>query len=105
MSNNAKPTALQSDIDKAASSFESFLTPEEEAPENIEVEAAEEVSEAVVNEEVEIETEAEADVEMEASPAQILDALFANEGQIVTHTGWNFLDIIIYVKLILNLLS
>ena len=66
MSNNAKPTALQSDIDKAASSFESFLTPEEEAPENIEGEAAEEVSEEVVNEEVEIETEAEADVEMEA---------------------------------------
>ena len=29
----------------------------------------------------------DADVEMEASPAQILDALFANEGQIVTHTG------------------
>ena len=30
----------------------------------------------------------DADVEMEASPAQILDALFANEGQIVTHTGF-----------------
>ena len=37
----------------------------------------------------------DADVEMEASPAQILDALFANEGQIVTHTGFE--------KYILNL--
>ena len=47
----------------------------------------------------------DADVEMEASPAQILDALFANEGQIVTHTGLNFLDIIIYVKLKLHTFS
>ncbi len=30
MSNNGKPTALQTDMDKTASAFESFLTPEEE---------------------------------------------------------------------------
>jgi len=30
MSNNGKPTALQTDMDKTASAFESFLTPEED---------------------------------------------------------------------------
>ena len=29
----------------------------------------------------------DADSEMEASPLQILEALFANEGTLVTHTG------------------
>lgn len=63
MATTEKPTALQSDIDKAATSFESFLTPEEEVIENQEIEAAEEVSEEVENEEVEAETEVEVEAE------------------------------------------
>jgi hypothetical protein len=46
MTNNAKPTGLQTDIQEAEQSFESFLTPEEQ-PEN----ETEQTSEDVVNEE------------------------------------------------------
>ena len=35
MSNNGKPTALQSDTELAASAFESMLTPEEDNVENV----------------------------------------------------------------------
>ena len=46
MTNNAKPTGLQTDMQEAEQSFESFLTPEEQ-PEN----ETEQTSEDVVNEE------------------------------------------------------
>ena len=46
MTNNAKPTGLQTSIQDAEQSFESFLTPEEQ-PEN----ETEQTSEDVVNEE------------------------------------------------------
>ena len=47
MTNNAKPTGLQTDIQEAEQSFESFLTPEEQPKNEIE----EQASEDVVNEE------------------------------------------------------
>jgi hypothetical protein len=52
MTNNAKPTGLQTSIQETEQSFESFLTPEEQ-PEN----ETEQVSEDVVNEEEVIEDE------------------------------------------------
>ena len=52
MTNNAKPTGLQTDMQEAEQSFESFLTPEEQ-PEN----ETEQASEDVVNEEEVIEDE------------------------------------------------
>lgn len=45
-----KPTALQSDLDKAQNSFESFLTPEEAAIENEQDDTTEEVVETVEDE-------------------------------------------------------
>ena len=45
----------------------------------------------------------DADSEMEASPLQILEALFANEGTLVTHTGSFHLLYTIYKTLIFQL--
>ena len=67
MSNNAKPIALQSELDKTVTSFEGFLTPDEEAPEapaeeTVELETS---PEDVVETEVEAEAEVEAEIEVE----------------------------------------
>ena len=62
MSNNAKPIALQSELDKTVTSFEGFLTPNEEAPEA----PAEEAVELETSPEDVVETESEAEVEVEA---------------------------------------
>jgi hypothetical protein len=53
MSNNGKPTALQTDKEVAASMFESFLTPEEEKVEDAVTETEEVVEEEVLEEELE----------------------------------------------------
>lgn len=53
MSNNGKPTALQTDNEVAASMFESFLTPEEEKVEDAVTETEEVVEEEVLEEELE----------------------------------------------------
>ena len=53
MSNNGKPTALQTDMDKTASAFESFLTPEEDKVEET-VEEQEVVEEEYSDDEEEI---------------------------------------------------
>jgi|TARA_X000001316_G_C921631_1_gene36137 hypothetical protein len=73
MSNNGKPTALQSELETAVSSFEGFLTPEEdkvEEPVNEEtIEEVEEpleeesLAEDLIEEEVEEESEAEEEIE------------------------------------------
>ena len=67
MSNNAKPIALQSNLDKTVSSFETFLTPPEEVTEEVQAEQAETSPEDVVEteSEAEVEVEAEAEVEVE----------------------------------------
>jgi DNA repair exonuclease SbcCD ATPase subunit len=67
MSNNAKPIALQSSLDKTVSSFETFLTPPEEVTEEVQAEQAETSPEDVVEteSEAEVEVEAEAEVEVE----------------------------------------
>ena len=64
MTNNAKPTGLQTDMQEAEQSFESFLTPEEQ-PEN-EIEQASEdvvVEEEVIEDDEIIEDEIEEDAE------------------------------------------
>ena len=65
MSNNGKPTALQTDMDKTASAFESFLTPEEDKVEETveETQAVEEYeeSEEEVSEDIDEEIAAELD--------------------------------------------
>lgn len=53
MSNNGKPTALQTDKEVAASMFESFLTPEEDKVEDAVTETEEVVEEEVLEEELE----------------------------------------------------
>jgi hypothetical protein len=53
MSNNGKPTALQTDKEVAASMFESFLTPEEDKVEEAVTETKEVVEEEVLEEELE----------------------------------------------------
>lgn len=53
MSNNGKPTALQTDNEVAASMFESFLTPEEDKVEDAVTETEEVVEEEVLEEELE----------------------------------------------------
>ncbi len=66
MATTEKPIALQSELDQAEQAFSNFLTPEEEAPEEVEaVETEEESIEAVeeVSEEPEMEAEAEEAVE------------------------------------------
>lgn len=66
MATTEKPIALQSELDKAEQAFSNLLTPEEEAPEEVEaVETEEESIEAVeeVSEEPEMEAEAEEAVE------------------------------------------
>ena len=63
MSNNGKPTALQTDKEVAASMFESFLTPEEEKVEDAVTETEEVVEEEVLEEELEPSEDFEEDVE------------------------------------------
>jgi len=65
MSNNGKPTALQTDNEVAASMFESFLTPEEEKVEEAVTETEEVVEEEVLEEELEAPETLEEDVEDE----------------------------------------
>ena len=64
MSNNGKPTALQTDSEIAATMFESFLTPEEEKVEEA-VAETEEAVEEVLEEELEAPETLEEDVEDE----------------------------------------
>ena len=68
MTNNAKPTGLQTSIQETEQSFESFLTPEEQ-PEN---EIQEQTSEDVVNEEEVIEDEILEEDEFEEDEEQEL---------------------------------
>jgi len=68
MTNNAKPTGLQTSIQETEQSFESFLTPEEQ-PEN---EIQEQTSEDVVNEEEVIEDEILEEDEIEEGEEQEL---------------------------------
>jgi len=63
MSNNGKPTALQTDKEVAASMFESFLTPEEEKVEDAVTETEEVVEEEVLEEELESSEDIEEDDE------------------------------------------
>ena len=63
MSNNGKPTALQTDKEVAASMFESFLTPEEDKVEDAVTETEEVVEEEVLEEELEPSEDFEEDVE------------------------------------------
>lgn len=63
MSNNGKPTALQTDNEVAASMFESFLTPEEDKVEDAVTETEEAVEEEVLVEELESPENLEEDVE------------------------------------------
>jgi len=63
MSNNGKPTALQTDNEVAASMFESFLTPEEDKVEDAVTETKEVVEEEVLEEELEAAETLEEDVE------------------------------------------
>jgi len=63
MSNNGKPTALQTDNEVAASMFESFLTPEEDKVEDAVTETEEVVEEEVLEEELEPSEYLEEDVE------------------------------------------
>ena len=65
MSNNGKPTALQTDSEIAATMFESFLTPEEEKVEEAVAETEEAVEEEVLEEELEAPETLEEDVEDE----------------------------------------
>lgn len=63
MSNNGKPTALQTDKEVAASMFESFLTPEEDKVEDAVTETEEVVEEEVLEEELESSEDIEEDDE------------------------------------------
>jgi len=63
MSNNGKPTALQTDNEVAASMFESFLTPEEDKVEDAVTETEEVVEEEVLEEELESSEDIEEDDE------------------------------------------
>ena len=63
MSNNGKPTALQTDSEIAATMFESFLTPEEDKVEDAVTETEEVVEEEVLEEELEPSEDFEEDVE------------------------------------------
>ena len=63
MSNNGKPTALQTDKEVAASMFESFLTPEEDKVEDAVTETEEVTEEEVLEEELESPETFEKDVE------------------------------------------
>ena len=65
MSNNGKPTALQTDSEIAATMFESFLTPEEDKVEEAVAETEEAVEEEVLEEELEAPETLEEDVEDE----------------------------------------
>ncbi len=63
MSNNGKPTALQTDNEVATSMFESFLTPEEDKVEDAVTETEEVVEEEVLAEELETPEDLEEDLE------------------------------------------
>ena len=63
MSNNGKPTALQTDNEVAASMFESFLTPEEDKVEYAVTETEEAVEEEVLEEDLESSEDIEEDDE------------------------------------------
>ena len=63
MSNNGKPTALQTDKEVAASMFESFLTPEEDKVEDAVTETEEVTEEEVLEEELESPETLEEDIE------------------------------------------
>ena len=63
MSNNGKPTALQTDSEIAATMFESFLTPEEDKVEEAVTETEEAAEEEVLEEELESPETLEEDVE------------------------------------------
>lgn len=63
MSNNGKPTALQTDNEVAASMFESFLTPEEDKVKDAVTETEEAVEEEVLVEELESSEDIEEDDE------------------------------------------
>ena len=65
MSNNGKPTALQTDKEVAASMFESFLTPEEDKVQEAVTETEEAAEEEVLEEELESPEDLEEDVEDE----------------------------------------
>ena len=66
MSNNAKPIALQTEMDKAVSALEGFLTPEEEKVEQpIEEETVEEIEESPEEDVLEEEFEDESEDELE----------------------------------------
>jgi len=65
MSNNGKPTALQTDSEMATSMFESFLTPEEDKVEEAVTETEEAAEEEVLEEELESPETLEEDVEDE----------------------------------------
>jgi hypothetical protein len=69
MSNNGKPTALQTDNEVAASMFESFLTPEEDKVEDAVTETEEVVEEEVLEEDEELDEE-QTNVEEEALQPQ-----------------------------------
>jgi hypothetical protein len=63
MSNNGKPTALQTDKEVTTSMFESFLTPEEDKVEDAVTETEEVTQEEVLEEEPEVSEDLEEDVE------------------------------------------
>jgi len=73
MSNNGKPTALQTDKEVAASMFESFLTPEEDKVEDAVTETEEVVEEEVLEEELESSEDIEEDDEEYDDEGEELD--------------------------------
>ncbi len=68
MSNNAKPIALQSELDQTVNSFEGFLTPDKEAPE-----APEETVELETSQEDVVETEVDAEAEEAEAEIEVED--------------------------------
>jgi len=73
MTNNAKPTGLQTNMQEAAQSFESFLTPEEQPENEVEEQASEELvnEEEVIEDDEIIEEEPEEDEEEELEEDQV----------------------------------
>ena len=73
MTNNAKPTGLQTNMQETAQSFESFLTPEEQPENEVEEQASEELvnEEEVIEDDEIIEEEPEEDEEEELEEDQV----------------------------------
>jgi hypothetical protein len=73
MTNNAKPTGLQTSIQEAEQSFESFLTPEEQSENEIQEQTSEDVvnEEEVIEDEILEEDEVEEDEEQELQEDQV----------------------------------